>query len=379
MVKIKNLNKLSQKGIDEILKFGEIVEENEDAIVVRSADMHEMELDKNVLAVARAGAGVNNIPLDKFADKGVVVFNTPGANSNAVKELTLCGLFIAARDVVGGVNWVKENKDLDGLAKAVEKNKSKFAGTEILGKNILVIGLGVIGVKVANACYELGMKVYGYDPYINVKNALKLNENVEYIVNYDEVLKGVDYISIHVPLNPYTKGMINKDIFNNVKKDVIVLNFSRGELVNEEDLKEAILNGVIRKYVTDFPNNNVANMEKVIAIPHLGASSEEAEDTCAVMAVNQIKNYIENGTIVNSVNYPECILNKKKTVNRVTVNFKNLEGVFNAIQKAFENVKVEDVIMKSNNNYGYAAFDTNETVEDLKLESVEGVLKVRVI
>lgn len=376
-MRFKSLNKLSQKGIDEILKSGEMVEEKEDAIIVRSADMHEVVLDETVLAVARAGAGVNNIPLEKFADKGVVVFNTPGANANAVKELTLCGMLLACRDVVGGVNWVRENKDLDGLSKAVEKNKSKFAGSELLQKNILVIGLGVIGVKVANACLDFGMNVFGYDPYINVNNALKLNAGVKYINKYDDILNSVDYISVHVPLNTATKKMINKDIFNNLKKGAVILNFSRGELVDEEDLKIALEEEIVSKYVTDFPNNVVANMKNVIAIPHLGASTEEAEDICAVMAVKQVKDYIMNGTIINSVNYPECVLDDKKTKNRIVVLFKNEEKVYDDIQKEFFGKEVKNVVMKTRGSYGYAAFDCNEEISICSVELVNGVIRVR--
>lgn len=380
-MKFKTLNKLSNKGIEEILKYGTLVEEDEEAIIVRSFDMHEMELNGKVLSVARAGAGVNNIPLDKFAEKGVVVFNTPGANANAVKELTLCGLFIAARDVVGGVNWTKENKDLEGLAKAVEKNKSKFAGGEIYQKNILIIGLGVIGVKVANACCALGMNVYGYDPYLNVKNALKLDQKVEYISAYDELLEKIDYISVHVPLNPYTKGMINDSIFTKVKAGVKLLNFSRGELVDEADLQKAIDNNIISKYVTDFPNNNVANMANVIAIPHLGASTEEAEDICAEMAVKQTKDYINLGTIVNSVNYPECVLGKKVCENRVTILYKNEAEVYTSIQEILKEIKAKEIVMKTNNKYGYIVVECDvveeKTINEIK--ELENVYKVRVI
>lgn len=380
-MKFKTLNKLSNKGIEEILKYGTLVEDDEEAIIVRSFDMHEMELNEKVLSVARAGAGVNNIPLDKFAEKGVVVFNTPGANSNAVKELTLCGLLIAARDVVGGVNWTKENKDLEGLAKAVEKNKSKFAGGEIYQKNILIIGLGVIGVKVANACCALGMNVYGYDPYLNVKNALKLDKNVEYITTYEELLGKVDYISVHVPLNPYTKEMINDSIFTKVKPGVKLLNFSRGELVNEADLQKAIENNIISKYVTDFPNNNVANMPNVIAIPHLGASTEEAEDICAEMAVKQTKDYIDLGIIVNSVNYPECILGKKACENRVTILYKNEEDLYANIQEILKEIKSKEIVMKTNNKYGYIVIECDVVEEGTinRIKELQNVYKVRVI
>ena len=282
------LNNISKKALN-ILDSGEIVKEleNADSILVRSAAMHDMDLATNILAVARAGAGVNNIPLEKYAEKGVVVFNTPGANANAVKELVLCGLLLGSRDIIGGIKYVEENKSVETIGKDIEKAKSKYAGTEIINKKIAIIGLGVIGVLVANACCDLGMEVIGYDPYLSIENAMKLSKNVKYVKELKDAVKGCDFISIHVPLNDSTKGLINRENLEKAKNGVVLLNYARDLIVDEDMLSEYLESGKIGKYITDFPNYNVLNMKNVIALPHLGASTEEAEDNCAVMAIKQ--------------------------------------------------------------------------------------------
>ncbi|HBI59997.1 MAG TPA: 3-phosphoglycerate dehydrogenase, partial [Lachnospiraceae bacterium] len=300
------LNPIAQVGLDVFDEEYNKVEEVNDAeaILVRSASMHEMELSDKLVAVARAGAGVNNIPLDKCAEKGIVVFNTPGANANGVKEMVICGMLLAARDVDGGINWVKENASDENISKTMEKAKKNFAGTEIKGKKLGVIGLGAIGVLVANIANRLGMDVYGVDPYLSVKNALNINRDVTVLKSYDELYEMCDYITIHVPYLEDTKGMINEETLSKMKDGVIILNYARDLLVDDEAMKAALESGKVAKYVTDFPNPAVVKMPNVIATPHLGASTEESEDNCAVMAANQLREYLENGNIINSVNYP---------------------------------------------------------------------------
>ena len=313
--KIYCLNKISKVGLAVLPSNYRVVEELEgsDAVLVRSAAMHEMELPESVVAVARAGAGVNNIPLDKYAEKGVVVFNTPGANANAVKELTIAMMLLAARDIRGSMEWVKENKGDPEINKTMEKAKSAFAGTEIMGKTLGVIGCGAIGALVADAASKLGMKVIGSEPSMATRERNKeLLSNVEF-VELDELLKRSDYITVHVPLLDATRGMINKESLAKCKDGVIVINAARDALVNDEDMKEALASGKVRRYVTDFPNYKSANTEGVVAISHLGASTEEAEDNCAMMAANQVVNFVENGNIVNSVNYPNLDLGVKSS------------------------------------------------------------------
>lgn len=302
------LNPISKVGLD---NFNENYAKTDDineaeGVLVRSASMHEMELPEKMLCVARAGAGVNNIPLDKCAEKGIVVFNTPGANANGVKELVIAGMLLAARDVVGGIEWVKENAADENIAKTAEKEKKNFAGTELAGKKLGIIGLGAIGVKVANIARHFGMEVYGYDPYLSVDAAWSLSRDVKHVINVEEIYKECDFITIHVPLLDSTKGMINKDAIAMMKDGVILLNFARDLLANEQDILDAIEAGKVRRYVSDFPNPTTAGKKGVIVIPHLGASTEESEDNCAVMAINEMKDYLENGNIKNSVNYPAC-------------------------------------------------------------------------
>ena len=386
MYKVKTLNKISDIGLKEFTDNYSFTEEiNEaDAVLVRSADMKSLDFGDNLLAVARAGAGVNNIPLDKCAEQGIVVFNTPGANANAVKELVIAGLLLAARDVVGGINWVQKNKGAEGLSKLVEKEKSNFAGNEIEGKKLGVIGLGAIGVLVANAAKRLGMEVYGCDPYISVEHAWSLSRDVIHVKTVEEIFRTCDYITVHVPLMDTTKHMINADSLKLMKDGVVILNFSRDALVNDEDIKKAMACGKVKKYVTDFPNEKSANMDGVIAIPHLGASTEESEDNCAVMAVKEIMNYLENGSIKNSVNYPNCEVAKLISKARITLLHKNIPSMitkFTTVLSSY-NVNIEEMVNKSRGDYAYSVFDIDtEVTEEMKkaLEEIEGVLKVRAI
>ena len=386
MYKVKTLNKISDIGLKEFNDNYCFTEElNEaDAVLVRSADMKSLDFGGNLLAVARAGAGVNNIPLDKCEEQGIVVFNTPGANANAVKELVIAGLLLAARDVVGGINWVQANKDAEGLSKLVEKEKSNFAGNEIEGKKLGVIGLGAIGVLVANAAKRLGMEVYGCDPYISVEHAWSLSRDVIHVKTVEEIFRTCDYITVHVPLMDTTKHMINADSLKLMKDGVVILNFSRDALVNDEDMEKALACGKVKKYVTDFPNEKSANMDGVIAIPHLGASTEESEDNCAVMAVKEIMNYLENGSIKNSVNYPNCEVAKLISKARITLLHKNIPSMitkFTTVLSSY-NVNIEEMINKSRGDYAYSVFDIDMAVtEEMKkaLEEIEGVLKVRAI
>ena len=386
MYKVKTLNKISDIGLKEFNDNYSFIEElNEaDAVLVRSADMKSMDFGSNLLAVARAGAGVNNIPLDKCAEQGIVVFNTPGANANAVKELVIAGLLLAARDVVGGINWVQANKGAEGLSKLVEKEKSNFAGNEIEGKKLGVIGLGAIGVLVANAAKRLGMEVYGCDPYISVEHAWSLSRDVIHVKTVEEIFRTCDYITVHVPLMDATKHMINADSLKLMKDGVVILNFSRDALVNDEDMEKALACGKVKKYVTDFPNEKSANMDGVIAIPHLGASTEESEDNCAVMAVKEIMNYLENGSIKNSVNYPNCEVAQLISKARITLLHKNIPSMitkFTTVLSSY-NVNIEELVNKSKGDYAYSVFDIDtEVTEEMKkaLEDIEGVLKVRSI
>ena len=386
MYKVKTLNKISDIGLKEFTDNYSFTEEiNEaDAVLVRSADMKSLNFGDNLLAVARAGAGVNNIPLDKCAEQGIVVFNTPGANANAVKELVIAGLLLAARDVVGGINWVQENKGAEGLSKLVEKEKSNFAGNEIEGKKLGVIGLGAIGVLVANAAKRLGMEVYGCDPYISVEHAWSLSRDVIHVKTVEEIFRTCDYITVHVPLMDTTKQMINMDSLKLMKDGVVILNFSRDALVNDDDMEKALTDGKVKKYVTDFPNEKSANIEGVIAIPHLGASTEESEDNCAVMAVKEIMNYLENGSIKNSVNYPNCEVAKLMSKARITLLHKNIPSMitkFTTVLSSY-NVNIEELVNKSRGDYAYSVFDIDtEVTEEMKraLEEIEGVLKVRSI
>ena len=386
MFKYTCLNPIADVGLnnltDEYTKTDDFAEA--DAVLVRSAAMHDMELSDNLCAVARAGAGVNNIPLDKCADKGIVVFNTPGANANGVKELFVTGMLLAARDVVGGIEWAKENADNENISKDMEKAKKQFAGTELMGKKIGVIGLGAIGVLVANVANRMKMDVYGVDPFLSVNNALSLSRDVKIVKSYEEIYKNCDYITIHVPLLEDTKGMLNKEAFDKMKDGVVILNMARDTLVNDDDMKAALESGKVAKYVTDFPNPAVMKMPNVIATPHLGASTAESEDNCAVMAVDEIRNYMDNGNIVNSVNYPNCDAGVCDTKGRITVCHKNVPAMLNRITNVFSeaNINIAHMTNKSRGDYAYCIFDIDsESSADVadKLSAVDGVLKVRII
>ncbi len=384
MFKYTCLNPIAAIGLNNFTDGYEKTDNFADAqaVLVRSASMHDSELSDNLLAVARAGAGYNNIPVDKCADKGIVVFNTPGANANGVKELFVAGMLLAARDINGGIEWVKENKDNPNISKDMEKAKKQFAGTELMGKKIGVIGLGAIGVLVANVANRMKMEVYGVDPYLSVKNALSLSRDVNIVKTYDEIYSECDYITIHVPLLDDTKGMINKEAFSKMKDGVVILNMARDTLVNDEDMKEALEIGKVAKYVTDFPNPAVASMPNVIATPHLGASTEESEDNCAVMAVDQIRNFLENGNIVNSVNFPACDAGECSAKGRITVAHKNVPGMLNRLTNVFEGVNIAHMTNKSKGNYSYCVFDIDsESTQEMadKLNSIDGVLKARIV
>lgn len=391
-MKYNCLNPIAGIGLDIFTEKYDKVEDINDAdvVLVRSAAMHDMEFSTNLKAIARAGAGVNNIPLDKCADQGIVVFNTPGANANGVKELVIAGLMLASRDIIGGVNWIQTVKDDPSVAKLVEKGKGKFAGKEIKGKKLGVIGLGAIGVLVANTANRLGMTVYGYDPFISVDNAWNLSRDIVHVKTRDEIYKECDYITVHTPLiedldsNVNTKEMINTETIAKMKDGVVVLNFARDLLVNDADIAIALKSGKVAKYVTDFPNAKTANMEGVIAIPHLGASTEESEDNCAVMAVKQLKDYLENGNIKNSVNFPNCDAGVCTTAGRITILHKNIPNMLTQFTSAFSsaNVNITDMVNKSRGDYAYSVIDVESPITEEEvngLSAIKGVLKVRVV
>ncbi|MCI5741783.1 MAG: phosphoglycerate dehydrogenase [Lachnospiraceae bacterium] len=380
------LNPIANVGLDLFTEDYQKTEELDgaQAVLVRSAAMHEMELPDSLEVIARAGAGVNNIPLEKCADKGIVVFNTPGANANGVKELVFAGMLLASRDVVGGINWVLENKDSETVGKDAEKAKKAFAGQELAGKKLGVIGLGAIGVKVANAATHLGMEVYGYDPFISVNAAWSLSRNVKHIKSVDDIYKECDYITIHVPLLEDTKKMLNKAAFDEMKDGVIILNFARDLLVDEEVILEAIKDGKVKKYVTDFPNTTTAGAEGCIVIPHLGASTQESEDNCAKMAVKEIKDYLENGNIKNSVNYPNCNMGVCTQAGRIAILHKNSKGIIGKFSNILgdADINITDMTNKSRGDYAYSLLDLESNVtEDIvkELSALDNVLKVRVI
>lgn len=386
MYKIKTLDKIDQKGLDLLNKNYTIVDEDEvDAILLRSHKMHDMELPESLKAIGRAGAGVNNIPIEKCAEKGIVVFNTPGANANGVKELVIAGLLISSRDIPEAIEWSKTLKNEGNeVAKLVEQGKSSFAGPEILGKTLGVIGLGAIGVLVANAASALGMNVIGYDPFISIDSAWGLSSQVCKADSLEEVYNNSDYITLHVPLLDQTRGMIGSESIASMKDGVRILNFSRGELVNDDEIKEALESKKVTKYVTDFPNAKTINMPNTINIPHLGASTPESETNCAIMAVNEIKAYLENGDITNSVNYPDCHAGEFKSVGRIGINHKNIPKMVSQIANIFaaEHVNIGDMINKSKKEWAYTVVDIEDVVSDdivKAIEAIEGVVKVRVI
>ena len=386
MYKYHCLNPISGIGLEEFTENYAPVSaaEDADAILVRSAGMHEMEFAPELKAIARAGAGVNNIPLDKCAEEGIVVFNTPGANANGVKELVIAGMLLASRDIIGGINWVQENEEDGNIAKDAEKAKKAFAGCELEGKKLGVIGLGAIGVLVANAATNLGMDVYGYDPYVSVESAWKLSRNIHHAKTVDELYKDCDYITIHVPALDSTKGMIDKNAIGLMKKGVVVLNFARNVLVDEEAMVDALVSGHVKHYVSDFPTPITAGVKGAMEIPHLGASTEESEDNCAKMAVKELRNYLEHGNIKNSVNYPDCDMGYRGENTRILLlhhNVPNMIGQFTKIL-ADDNMNIADMTNKSKGGYAYTMIDIDsdvpeKVVEDLK--KVGEVLRVRVL
>ena len=386
MYKVHYLNKISDKGTalwTEDYTLSAAADEA-DAMLVRSASMHDMAMPANLLTIARAGAGVNNIPLTSCADQGIVVFNTPGANANSVMELALCGMLLACRDIVGGINWVQSVKESPDVAKLVEKGKSQFAGHEIRDKKLGVIGLGAIGGPLANAARRLGMQVYGCDPFISIDAAWHLDSHVNRVKSRDEIYSQCDIITLHVPLLDDTKKMINAEALSKMKDGVIILNFARDLLVDDDAMAEALKSGKVARYVTDFPNAKTANMPGCIAIPHLGASTEESEDNCAKMAVRQVMDYLENGNIINSVNFPNCDMGVCHTAGRITILHKNIPNSLSRFTTvmASENINIDGLMNKSRGDYAYTMLDLDHTpsahaVEELK--KIDGVLKVRII
>ena len=378
------LNPIADVGLDLFVKYYNKTEDvnDADAILVRSASMHEMELPEKLVAVARAGAGVNNIPLDKCAEKGIVVFNTPGANANGVKELVLAAMFYAARDIVGGIEWCIDNKDDANIAKTAEKEKKNFAGTEIAGKKLGVIGLGAIGALVANAATHLGMEVYGYDPYISVNAAWSLSRNVKHITNIDDIYRECDYITLHVPALETTKKMINEKAISMMKPTAVVLNFARDLLVDEEAMVKALEEGKVARYVSDFANPTVVGKKGCIITPHLGASTAESEDNCAIMAVREIRDYMENGNIVHSVNFPDCSMGACTTAGRVGIMHRNVSGMISQYTNIFgeAGINIANMTNTSKGEYAYALLDVDSPVTDEvieKLAKTDGVLRVR--
>ena len=386
MYKYNCLNPIAGVGLDlfsdEYAKVDEL--KDADAVLVRSAAMHDLELPDSLLAVARAGAGVNNIPLDKCADRGIVVFNTPGANANGVKELVFAGMLYAARDIVGGIDWCLENQNDENIAKTAEKQKKNFAGTEISGKKLGVIGLGAIGVLVANAATSLGMEVYGYDPYISVNAAWNLTRSVKHVTNVEDIYRECDFITIHVPLLDSTKKMINADAIAMMKPTAIVLNFARDLLVDEEAMVDALAKGKVHKYVSDFPNTTTVGAKGCIVTPHLGASTAESEDNCAIMAVREIRDYLENGNIVHSVNFPDCNMGACTTAGRIGILHKNEKGIIAKFTTVLgdADVNVSDLTNKGKGVYAYSLIDVDSVVADdvvEKISELDGVLRVRVV
>lgn len=383
MFNILTLNKIAKCGLDQLNDNYKITDDanvDADGIILRSFKMHDMELPESLKAVARAGAGTNNIPIDKCSEKGIVVFNTPGANANAVKELVIAGMLLASRDVIGGVAWANTLTG-DDVDKQVEKGKSNFAGCEIKGKTLGIIGLGAIGILVANAAYALGMEVIGYDPYLSVDSALKLSRHVKKANSPEEVYAAADYITIHVPLMDSTRNTINAETIAQMKDGVVILNFARGGLVNNADIKKALADGKVAKYVVDFADSETVNQPGIINIPHLGASTAESEDNCAVMAAQELADYLENGNILNSVNFPNCSL-PEDNVGRIAIAHKNIPNVIAKFTEALSSVNISDMINKSKGELAYTIINTDhaiptEAIE--KLNQIDAVIRVRVI
>ncbi len=386
MLRYTCLNQIAEKGTalfgEEFQKTDDLIEA--DAVLVRSANMHDMDLPPCLEAVARAGAGVNNIPLEKCADKGIVVFNTPGANANAVKELVLAGLFLSSRDIIGGVNWVQSERQNEEIGKLAEKEKKHFAGCELKGKKLGVIGLGAIGVKVANAAVNLEMEVYGYDPYISVDGAWMLSKEIQHIQDVKDIYRECDYITIHVPLLEGTKKMINQEALGLMKDGVVILNFARDLLVEEEAMVDALKKGKVRRYVVDFPTPSIVNTRGAIVIPHLGASTEESEENCAVMAAEELIEYLKHGNIRHSVNYPDCDMGHCQEAVRIAINHRNVKNMIGQFTTLFgeADINIAKMLNKSRGDYAYSLFDLENPIPAelvKKLKHIDGVLKVRVL
>ena len=380
------LNPIAEVGLDLFTEDYQKTEELNDAqaVLVRSAAMHDLELPEGLEAIARAGAGVNNIPLEKCANQGIVVFNTPGANANGVKELVFAGMLLASRDIVGGIDWVLKNKDNENVKKDAEKAKKAFAGNELAGKKLGVIGLGAIGVRVANAATHLGMEVYGYDPFISVNAAWSLSRNVKHINSVEEIYSACDFITIHVPLLDDTKKMLNKEAFAQMKDGVVILNFARDLLVDEEAILTAIEEGKVKKYVTDFPNTTTAGKKGCIVTPHLGASTQESEDNCAVMAVRQLQEYLENGNILHSVNFPDCDMGVCTAESRVVIFHKNIANMIAKFSSVlgWNNLNIANMMNKSKGDVAYTMVDLESSVSGSivnQLKTIDGVFRVRVV
>ncbi len=380
------LNPISDKGLNLFTEDYRLTDklDNADAVLVRSAKMNDMDIPKNVAAIARAGAGVNNIPIKECSEHGVVVFNTPGANANGVKELVLAGMLLASRDIVGGIEWVAKQKDREDIDKLAEKQKKQFAGCEISGKKLGIIGLGAIGALVANAASSLGMEVYGYDPYISIDAAWNLSRTIRHSRSLDEIYTKCDYITIHVPLLDSTKQMINQEAFDKMKEGVVLLNFARDLLVDEEALIQALESGKVKKYVTDFANPLVAGREGILVTPHLGASTEESEENCAEMAVKELRNFLENGNIKNSVNFPACDMGICVAVGRISITHRNIPNMISQFTRILgdEGVNIADMTNKSKGEYAYTLIDLESTASREALDAlaaVEGVSRVRVV
>lgn len=387
MFKVLTLNKISKKGLRLLPDNFEVGTDikDPDAILVRSANMHDMDIPRSVKFVGRAGAGVNNIPLDAFAEKGIVVCNTPGANANAVKELVAAGLLLSSRKVAQGIDWVKglDNPE-EGVAKAVEKNKSTFAGPELYGKKLGVIGLGAIGVLVANMAVDLGMKVYGFDPYISIDNAWGLSRKVRRSKNLEKIFQNCDYISLHLPYMEETKDYVNADLLADAKPGLRLLNFARGGLVNNDALKNAVADGTVAAYVTDFPSEDLIGVDNVICIPHLGASTPESEENCAVMAVEEMVDYLTEGNILHSVNYPDVDMGPMNNIGRITINHHNIPNMIAQVTTilAKDNINISDMTNKNRGNYAYTMIDTDSPIS-LKVKEdlykIKGVTRVRIL
>lgn len=386
MFRIHCKNAISEEGLQSLLPNFTLTERQEEAdgILVRSADMHEEKLGEATLAVARAGAGVNNIPLERFAEEGVVVFNTPGANANSVKELVICGMLLAARNVIPAVHWVAAHKDAPDIAKEAEKGKKQFVGTEICGKKLGVIGLGAIGAEVANAAVALGMEVYGYDPYLSVNGAWRISKEARHATSLEELCRQCDYITIHVPLTDKNPGMIGEKEIAAMKEGVVFLNFSRDKLVDERAMEAALTNGKVRLYVTDFANPLSVKLENAIVTPHLGASTEEAEDHCAVMAVKELMDYLDNGNIRNSVNYPDCDMGVPASAQRIALLHRNVPNMIGQIsaELAKRNINIDKMTNKSRGAYAYTLLDLESCLpaeDEAALKAIPGVIRFRAV